>query len=131
MAVLTPTPLRAGVMDSQRPGLVVTLPVLQLSTGARVLRALKRLALVSGIGLLIVPVPLLHVCGAVIAGVAGPIAAVFAFTARALVEGKGEVMVCPKCSKTLPLPAQLVGWPARFQCLECKAMIELTPEATT
>ncbi|MBL8914884.1 MAG: hypothetical protein JNM17_29535 [Archangium sp.] len=122
---MTPTPMRAGVMDSQRPGLVVTLPCRELSTGARVGRALLRLAIVSGIGLAILPVPLMHVCGAIVAAVAGPIAAVFAFRGRAVV-GPGEIS-CPKCSKPLAVPAKLIGWPARFQCLDCKAMIDLTP----
>ncbi|MFT3710680.1 MAG: hypothetical protein QM817_23910 [Archangium sp.] len=122
---MTPTPLRAGVMDSQRPGLDVTLPVLRLSTGARVGRALVRLGIVSGIGLALVPVPLLHACGAITALIVGPIAAIFAFRGRAKV-GAGNI-TCPKCSQPLPVPDALVGWPARFQCLQCKAMIELTP----
>lgn len=33
--MMQPTPVRVGVMDSQRPGLVVTLPVEQLSSRAR------------------------------------------------------------------------------------------------
>jgi hypothetical protein len=112
-------------MDSQRPGLVVTLPVLELSTGARVVRALVRLGIVSGIGLLILPVPLMHLCGVITAAVVGPIAAVFAFRGRARV-GAGSI-TCPKCAQPLPVPDKLIGWPARFQCLDCKAMIELTP----
>jgi hypothetical protein len=122
---MTPTPLRAGVMDSQRPGLDVTLPVLELSTGARVGRALLRLGIVSGVGLALVPVPLLHLCGALIALVAGPIAAIFAFRGRARL-GAGQI-TCPKCTEALPVPDRLIGWPARFQCLACKAMIELRP----
>lgn len=129
MAEMTPTPLRAGVMDSQRAGIVVTLPVRELSTGARVGRALVRLAIVSGIGLALVPVPLMHVCGAITAAVAGPIAAVFAFRGRAVV-GAGEIS-CPRCSKPLQVPGKLIGWPARFQCLDCKAMIDLQPAEAT
>ena len=124
---MTPTALRLGVMDSQRERVAVTLPVLALSSGARLLRALKWLGIVSGVGLVLVPVPLLHLCGAITALVVGPITALFAFRAKALV-GPGE-LDCVKCAQRVAVPNRLVGWPARVQCLSCKAMLELTPDA--
>ena len=121
--MMAPTPVRVGVMDSARPGLVVTLPVEQLSAGARAWRGLKRTLLVSGIGLMIVPVPLLHLCGVAVAVVAGPIAGVFAWKSTALF-GSGEVP-CPKCDQLVALTPRLAGWPARVHCQKCGAMVEL------
>ena len=122
---MEPTPVRVGVMDSARPGLVVTLPVEQLSSRARAWRGAKRTLLVSGIGLLIIPVPLLHLCGVAVAFVAGPIAGVFAWKSTALF-GAGEVP-CPKCSQSVALTPKLAGWPARVHCQKCGAMVELQP----
>lgn len=112
-------------MDSSKPGTVATLPVAVLSPGARAWRGLKRLLLVSGIGLLILPVPLVHLCGAAIALVAGPIAGIFAWRATAVL-GSSEVP-CPKCAVRLPVPEGLAGWPARLHCKACGSMAELRP----
>lgn len=120
---MEPTPVRVGVMDSQKPGLVVMLPVEPLSPQARMLRVAKRVAIVSGIGLLILPLPLLHACGAVVALVAGPIAGVFAWRDTVLF-GAGEV-ACPRCGKPVSIPPKLAGWPARVHCGQCGAMVEL------
>ena len=122
---MEPTPVRVGVMDSARPGLVVTLPVQQLSQGARAWRGLKRMLLVSAVGVLLIPVPLMHLCGLGVALLAGPIAGVFAWQSKA-VFGGGEVP-CPKCSQAVPLTAKLAGWPARVHCQKCGAMVELQP----
>ena len=110
-------------MDSAKPGLVLTVPVTQLGPGARAWRGLKRMALVSGIGVVLVAVPLLHVCGAVVVLIAGPIAGVFAWRARAVL-GACEI-ACPKCSQPVLVPDQLPGWPARVHCAKCGAMVEL------
>lgn len=122
---MQPTPVRVGVMDSQRPGLVVTLPVEQLSSGARVMRGLLRMAIVSGIGLVVLLIPLVHACGALVAVFAGPIAGFFAWRQAALI-GSGEV-ACPRCTQPVTMPAKLAGWPARLHCQQCGAMVELNP----
>lgn len=122
---MQPTPVHVAVMDSSKPGVVATLPVEVLSPGARAWRGLKRTALVSGVGLLILPVPLVHLCGAAIALVAGPIAGVFAWRATAVL-GSSEVQ-CPKCAGTLAVPEGLAGWPARLHCKACGSMAELRP----
>lgn len=122
---MQPTPVHVGVMDSQRPGLVVMLPVAPLSSAARMVRGLLRMALVSGIGLVVLLIPLLHACGAVVAVLAGPIAGFFAWRQAALI-GAGEV-ACPRCTQPLAMPAKLAGWPARTHCQKCGAMVELNP----
>jgi hypothetical protein len=119
------TPVRVGVMDSAKAGLVVSLPLRKLSAQARALRVLTRIALVSGAGLVILFVPIVHVCGLVIALVAGPIAGAFAWRDQVLFGG-GEVP-CPKCAQAVVLPKNLAGWPARVHCAKCGAMVELTP----
>jgi sugar lactone lactonase YvrE len=81
---LQPMTLRVGVMDSARPGSSVSHPVQVLSGGQRAWRGLKRLLIVSAIGVCIVPLPLLHACGLVVALVVGPIAGVFAARAHAV-----------------------------------------------
>lgn len=124
---MQPTPVHVAVMDSSKPGAVVTLPVEVLSPAARAWRGAKRTALVSGIGLVILPVPLMHACGAIVALVAGPIAGIFAWRSTAVL-GVSEVP-CPKCAVTLPLPEGLAGWPARVHCKACGSMAELRPAA--
>ena len=119
------TEVRVGVMDSTREGTLVSLPVHPLGLGARVRRALVRLAMVSGPCLLITPIPFFHLCGPALALTAGPIAAVFAFRGTVLV-GPGAVR-CPRCEATVPLPSKLAGWPARAHCASCGAMVELKP----
>lgn len=126
---LQPMTLRVGVMDSARPGSSVSHPVQVLSGGQRAWRGLKRLLVVSAIGVCIVPLPLLHVCGLVVALVAGPIAGVFAARAHALL-GAGEV-TCAKCEKPVQVAEGTAGWPARVHCSACGAMLELRPEASS
>lgn len=123
---MQPTPVHVAVMDSRKPGALVTLPVERLSPGARAWRGARRMLLVSGIGLVILPVPLMHACGAIIALVAGPIAGFFAWRSTAVL-GRGEVP-CPKCAVTLAVPEGLAGWPARLHCQACGAMAELRPD---
>lgn len=122
---MEPTPVRVGVMDSKRPGLVVSLNVEHLSAQVRTWRAVKRTLFVSGIGAVVVFVPLLHVCGLAVLLVAGPIAGAFAFKQAALVGG-GSVP-CPKCGEAVTLTDGLTGWPARVHCQKCGAMVELNP----
>lgn len=121
----TPTRVLVRVMDSARPGAEVDLPVHRLSAKGRAWRGLKRLALVSGVGLVLTPVPLMHACGLVTLLIAGPIAGYFAWRARALV-GECEVS-CPKCAQPVPVREGLPGWPARVHCAGCGAMAELSP----
>ncbi len=120
---MVPTPVRVGVMDSTRPGRVVELPVEQLSSQARLWRGLKRMALVSAVGGVVLFIPLVHLCGLAVLVIAGPIAGVFAWRDAALI-GSGEVP-CPKCSEAVKTPAGLAGWPARVHCQKCGAMVEL------
>jgi hypothetical protein len=122
---LSATRLRAGVMDSQRPGRIVELPVTSLSGSSRLWRAARRFGLVAVAGLLVLPVPGLHLCGLAIAVVAAPLAGLSALPGRAVI-GAGEI-ACPKCDAALPVPGGLVGWPARLQCAACKSQVELTP----
>lgn len=122
---MLPTPVRVGVMDSMRPGRLVDLPVEQLSPRARLWRGLKRMLLVSAVGAVVVPIPLLHVCGFAMVLVAGPVAGVFAWRDAALI-GMGEVP-CPKCTEPVKTLPGLAGWPARLHCSKCGAMVELNP----
>lgn len=122
------TPVRVGVMDSSKPGVVVSLPVHRLSPLERFSRAALRGLLISGIGVGVALMPLLHACGLVMALVAGPIAAAFAL--RAQVTFGGGAVPCPRCSEPVELTARLSGWPARVHCGKCGAMVELNPAET-
>lgn len=121
---MQPTQVHIGVMDSQKPGQVVSLPVRHLTMGQRVGRGLLRLVLVSLPGALFALLPP-HFCGALVAVLGGPIAGLLAARAAA-VFGGGDI-ACPKCAQQIPLPASLTGWPARFPCAQCRAMVELRP----
>lgn len=112
-------------MDSAKPGLVVSLPVQALSSRARLWRVAKRVAIVSGVGAVVAFLPLLHLCGLVVALIAGPVAGAFAWRDSVLF-GAGEVG-CPRCAQAVAIPAGLAGWPARVHCAKCGAMVELRP----
>lgn len=119
------TPLHVRVMDSSKWMASAELPVQHFSVGMRLWRACKRLGLVSGVGLLLIPVPLMHICGAAVALVVGPLAAAWAAKPSACM-GECEV-ACPRCGRPVALSNQNTGWPVRVQCLQCSSMIELTP----
>lgn len=127
MSELKPTPVRVGVMDSQRPGQVVELGVEVLAPSARTWRGITRGLLVSASGLLLLPVPVAHfVCLPIVVLVGGPIAGVFAWRQQALV-GAGQSVPCAKCNEPIAIARKLGGWPARLHCGKCGAMVELNP----
>lgn len=127
-----PTPVRIGMMDSQKPQVVRTLPVRHLSGLERLWRASRKglgwmtLLLVFGnLAFLIVPLPHFHLCLFPIAFVVGPVLAAFAWRDRVLI-AKLE-LPCPRCSEPVTAPENLGGWPARFNCHRCGIMVELNP----
>lgn len=120
------------MMDSRRPQAVLSLPAQHLSVRQRLARAAWRFFAVTGgglvvgnVGLLMFPFPHLHLCLFPLALIAGPLVAWFGWDTRVLL-GSGE-LPCPRCHETVPVPAGLTGWPARFNCTRCAIMIELTP----
>jgi hypothetical protein len=127
---LQPTLVRIGVMDSRKPQAIITLPARHLRGFERLRRAAWRLLVVSGLGLvvgnvavLIFPLPHVHFCLVPISLVIGPIAGVVAWRDSALLAST-EVH-CPRCGELATVPSGLAGWPARFSCLHCSAMVEL------
>jgi hypothetical protein len=124
MSDLQQTPVRVGVMDSKREGEIVNLGVEVLTPSARTWRGISRGALVSALGLLLIPIPLIHFCVPVVVLVAGPIVGVFAWK-KAAVIGAGQAFPCAKCNEQLTIPKNLAGWPARVHCSKCGAMVEL------
>ncbi len=126
MSELKPTPVRVGVMDSKREGTVVDLGVQVLTPSQRTMRGITHGGLVSLLGLLLIPIPLIHFCVPVVVLVAGPIVGVFAWK-KAAVIGAGQTLPCAKCNEPLTIPKNLAGWPARVHCSKCGAMVELNP----
>jgi hypothetical protein len=118
-------PVHVGVMDSGKPGTVVTLQVDRLSAARRLGRAALRGLAVSGVGSVVTLVPLLHACGLFTVLLVGPLVAAFSLRASVLL-GEGEV-ACPRCPAPVKIPARLAGWPARVHCGACGAMVELKP----
>jgi hypothetical protein len=117
-------------MDSRRPGVVATLPARHLRFGERLKRALLRTFAVTGIGLLvsnfallIMPVPHLHLCSIPLVLILGPLVGAVTFRDSALL-GASD-LPCPRCSVMVQVPAELPGWPARFNCIHCGIMVEL------
>ncbi len=123
---MTPTAVDIGVMDSQKPPMRVTLPVHHLGLAKRLGRGLLRMLFIAVPGLLIAIIPP-HPCGLSIAFIAGPVMGLVVMLQQALF-GEADI-TCPKCHETIPLPPRLSGWPARFSCPRCKAMVELRPVA--
>ncbi len=127
---MEPTSVRIGMMDSTRPGLVVTLSAHHLTRFERLRRALVRMTIVSVIALfvsnmmlLVVPAPHLHLCSLPLAIILGPLVGFLAWRQRALLAA-GEID-CARCRKPVTVPANHPGWPARMNCLHCGIMVEL------
>lgn len=127
---MEPTPVRIGMMDSTRPGVVVTLSARHLTRFERLRRALGRMAIVSAIALLVsnfmllvVPAPHLHLCSLPLAIIVGPLVGFLSWRERALLAA-GEIE-CARCRKPVSVPANKPGWPARMNCLHCGIMVEL------
>ena len=70
--------VHVGVMDSGRTDYVAVLPYASLSAANRLWKGLSRVAMISLLGLAVVLVPLLHLCGSAAALLGGPVVAVFA-----------------------------------------------------
>lgn len=87
---MQPTQVHIGVMDSRKPGQVVSLPVRHLTMGQRVGRGLLRTVMVSLPGALFPP----HFYGALVAVLGGPIAGLLAARAAAVDGLVGAVSVC-------------------------------------
>ena len=128
---MEPTPVRIGMMDSTRPGLVAMLSARHLTRWERARRALIRMMVVSGVALfianfmlLMIPAPHLHFCSVPLAILLGPFVAFLAWRQRVLL-GPAEV-ACARCHKPVAVPANHPGWPARINCLHCGIMVELT-----
>lgn len=127
---MEPTFVRIGMMDSTRPGLVVTLPARHLSRFERLRRALVRMSLVSVIALfisnlmlLVVPAPHVHLCSLPLAIILGPLVGFLVWRQRALLAA--SEIECARCRKPVAVPANHPGWPARMNCLHCGIMVEL------
>lgn len=106
---MQPTPVQICVMDSQKPGQVMALPVRHLTVGQRAGRGVVLMLAVSLPAALFALLPP-HFCQAL---------------ARSAAIFEPAEIPCPKCSALIPLPKNLTGWPARFPCPKCRAMVEL------
>jgi hypothetical protein len=114
-----------SVADSSRPPLPATVEVTELSSSQRLSRGLKRFAIVSGAGLGLAIVPLVHLCGALVVVIGGPLAGYLAW--RATVEcGSGEVP-CARCERPVFVKAGRLGWPLQLHCDGCGCSLEVKP----
>ena len=125
-----PTPVRVGIMERHRPEIVATLAVRHLNVPERLFRSLKRSSVVMGIMLLVgnvavvfFPIPHLHLCIFPLAFVLGSIIAFTSWRDRVLLPQ--TELPCPRCQANVTVPEGLGGWPARFNCNACAAMVEL------
>lgn len=129
-----PTPVRVGIMERRGPEVVETLPVRHLRAFDRVLRAARRgsvvmgvLLVVGNVAFLMLPAPHLHLCLFPLAFVLGPLVALF--SVRDVVLLGAAQLPCPRCQKPVDVPEGLSGWPARFNCNSCAAMVEVNAVA--
>lgn len=117
-------------MDSRRPQQVAALSARHLRQRERVLRGLKRMVTIVGIGLLVgnfllvvIPFPAVHFCLIPVALIVGPIIGVATWKDRVLLPAQS--IECPRCGGAADVPAELPGWPARFNCEHCAIMVEI------
>jgi len=125
-----PTPVRVGIMERRRPEVVATLDVRHLNGLERAWRSTKRSFAVMGVMLLLgnlavlfFPIPHVHLCLFPLAFVLGPIIAFMSWRDRVLLPKTD--LPCPRCQANVTIPEGLGGWPARFNCDACAAMVEL------
>jgi ribosomal protein S27AE len=83
-------------------------------------------ALVSAIGGLVVILPILHLCGAALLFLGGPILAAVTFRVSVLTVGEQQV-ACPKCDAAVPVDAKSGGWPVRLHCGSCGSTFSARP----
>lgn len=128
------TPVRIGIMDSRRPGLVALLPATHLGLPRRIARATKRFCVASvasllglNVLLLFFPVPWIHLFTIPVALFLAPVLGVLTIRQRVLL-GACEV-ACPRCAKPVAFPPGFPGWPARMNCLACGIRVELAEAA--
>jgi hypothetical protein len=126
--------VRVGMMDSRRPESVVIVPARRLRFFERLWRATGRFFGITGTGLvvgnmllLMLPFPHLHLCLFPVALVLGPLIAFVTWRDRVLLAP--ALIPCPHCHHGAMVPAQLAGWPARFNCEHCGIRVELKPAA--
>jgi ribosomal protein S27AE len=119
-------PVQLTIMDSARPPRPAVLEVEGLGLGRRTWRAVGRGALVSGIGGLVVILPILHLCGAALLLLGGPILAAVTFRVSVLTVGEQQVP-CPKCDAVVPVEAKSGGWPVRLHCGSCGSTFSARP----
>lgn len=124
------TPVRVGIMERKRPELVTMLPIRHLTLLERMLRAGKRsfivmggLVLLGNVAFILMPIPHVHLCLFPLAFVLGPIVAVMSWQDRVLLAQ--TELPCPRCQNPVTIPDGIGGWPARFNCDSCAAMVEL------
>ena len=117
-------------MERRRPELVSVLPIRHLNQLERLWRAAKSSLVVMGVllllgnlAILMIPIPHFHLCLFPLAFVLGPIVAIMSWRDRVLFSQTD--LPCPRCQKNVTIPEGLGGWPARFNCDSCAAMVEL------
>ena len=121
---MEPQNVLLAVMDSARPPQKGSVRVERLSLARRLARGLGRLALVSGIGAVLLP--MVHLCGFVMLLFGGPVLGYIAWKAQVLLD-EGWVS-CPKCGATVPIEAKTPGWPARMHCGACGSTFFIRPD---
>jgi hypothetical protein len=117
-------------MERKRPELVTMLPIRHLNLAERLLRAGKRslvvmgvLVLLGNVAFILMPIPHVHLCLFPLAFVLGPIVAIMSWQDRVLIPQ--TELPCPRCQNNVTIPEGIGGWPARFNCDSCAAMVEL------
>jgi len=106
-----------AVMDSARPPVEAAVQLERLSSGRRLGRGLTRWLLVSAVGAVVLVLPLLHACGALVLLVAAPAAGFLTYRRQVLL-GAGQ-LPCPKCAAVVQVAAGTAGWPVRLHCGQC------------
>lgn len=127
MTPMEPVAVHVRLMDSQAEPKPAVLQARSVPFAERVLRGLKRLGLVSGIGLVVLVLPVLHLCGAVVALVVGPVAAFLAFRGTAVLQA--GTVECPRCAAQAAIEDGTTGWPARLHCLHCGSTFDAWPRS--
>ncbi len=111
--------------DSARAPVPGTLAVAALSVSARVVGALKLLALLWLCALAAVFIPILHFVLVPGLLLAGPVFALRRFGRT--VQVTARELACPKCKRPVPIEEGATGWPVRLLCPECSARLALRP----
>lgn len=123
---MTPAPVdvELTIADSKRAPAPARLEVIGFTLAQRLTRTFSRGGLSLIIGCVLLVLPALHLCGAIVLLFGVP--TVFVLTWRSSVRlVSAQQIACPKCEAQVGVEPESLGWPMFANCQTCSARVEI------